>query len=112
MGPAIPFALKPTQVLRSRSYIKTSLTIVAWLLTAKAFLTGTPIENLTRPGSDSGSGGGFSLADIPKPDPGTTEDCLFLDVYTPKSIYEAPKKNPKKGGGKCIPFLITFIADE
>ncbi len=109
MGRAIPFALKPTQVLRFHAYTKTLLTIVAWLLTAQAFLTGTPIENLTRPGSDSGSGGGFTLADIPKPDPATTEDCLFLDVYAPKSIYDA---KPKKGGGKCIPFLTTFVADE
>ncbi|KFY69939.1 hypothetical protein V499_09615 [Pseudogymnoascus sp. VKM F-103] len=77
----------------------------AWLLTAQAFLTGTPIENLTRPGSGSGSGGGFSLADIPKPGPGTTEDCLFLDVYTPKSIYEAPKKNPKKGGAPVLVWI-------
>ncbi|KFY48427.1 hypothetical protein V495_01341 [Pseudogymnoascus sp. VKM F-4514 (FW-929)] len=70
----------------------------AWLLTAQAFLTGTPIENLTRPGQDSGSGGGFSLDDIPKPAPGTTEDCLFLDVYAPKSIYDAPGVKDKKGG--------------
>jgi hypothetical protein len=112
MGRAIPYALKPTQVLRSTAFTMNLLTIVAWLLTAQAFLTGTPIENLTRPGSGSGSGGGFSLADIPKPGPGTTEDCLFLDVYTPKSIYEAPKKNPKKGGGRCISFPITLLANE
>ncbi|OBT43811.1 hypothetical protein VE00_06304 [Pseudogymnoascus sp. WSF 3629] len=74
----------------------------AWLLTAQAFLTGTPIENLTRPGSDSGSGGGFSLADIPKPDPGTTEDCLFLDVYAPKSIYDA---KAKKGGAPVLVWI-------
>jgi hypothetical protein len=109
MGQAIPSALKPTRVLRSTALAKILLTIAAWLLTAQAFLTGTPIENLTRPGSDSGSGGGFSLADIPKPDPGTTEDCLFLDVYAPKSIYDA---KAKKGGGMCIPFLTTFVADE
>ncbi|KFY90305.1 hypothetical protein V500_05211 [Pseudogymnoascus sp. VKM F-4518 (FW-2643)] len=70
----------------------------AWLLTAQAFLTGTPIENLTRPGSGSGSGGGFSLDDIPKPVAGTTEDCLFLDVYAPKSIYDARRTKHKKGG--------------
>ncbi|ELR09469.1 hypothetical protein VC83_00616 [Pseudogymnoascus destructans] len=77
----------------------------AWLLTAQAFLTGTPIENLTRPGSGSGSGGGFSLDDIPKPAAGTTEDCLFLDVYAPKSIYDAPKVENKQSGAPVLVWI-------
>ena len=31
---------------------------------------------------------------IPKPDPRTTEDCLFLDVVVPQQLF---KKKPKKG---------------
>lgn len=85
--------------------------IVAWLLTAMSFLSGTPIDNLTRPDAAIGFGG-FSLDDIPKPAPGTTEDCLFLDVYAPKSIYDARKPKQNKGGGECITFLIISIANE
>lgn len=28
----------------------------------------------------------------PKPDPGTTEDCLFLDVFVPKGVFDTRKK--------------------
>ena len=35
----------------------------------------------------------FSLADIPKPGPGENEDCLFLDVVVPVSIFESVYSN-------------------
>jgi len=35
---------------------------------------------------------------IPAPAPGTTEDCLFLDVVVPKTIYD----NAGKGNGAPV----------
>jgi carboxylesterase type B len=32
------------------------------------------------------------------PDPRTSEDCLFLDVYVPKSVFDAGRRNRKQGG--------------
>jgi carboxylesterase type B len=36
---------------------------------------------------------------IPKPDPRTSEDCLFLDVVVPQQLF---KKKPKKNGGAPV----------
>ena len=36
---------------------------------------------------------------IPKPDPRTTEDCLFLDVVVPQQLF---KKKSKKSGGAAV----------
>jgi hypothetical protein len=65
-------------------------------LTAAKFLGGVPIANLTEPGTPSSDP--FDLSDIPLPEAGTTEDCLFLDVLVPKSIYEATVTSTSKGG--------------
>lgn len=34
----------------------------------------------------------------PRPDPQTNEDCLFLDVVVPKSVFDAGKRYHKRGG--------------
>ena len=34
----------------------------------------------------------------PTPDPRTNEDCLFLDVIVPKSVFDAAKRYRKRGG--------------
>lgn len=38
-----------------------------------------------------------STADFPKQDPRTSEDCLFLDVFAPKAIFEGAGRNKIRG---------------
>lgn len=87
MVQAVLFVLRRTQVCFSRKVIlcgrQLTYYFIAWELTAFQWLSGTPVENLTS------SGGSLSLSDIPAPDPSTSEDCLFLDVEVPQSIYDA-----------------------
>ncbi|KAF7191691.1 Carboxylesterase patB [Pseudocercospora fuligena] len=71
----------------------------AWLLIAEEFIPEylqgktefSPSDFNT---SSSGSGG------LPAQDPRTTEDCLFLDVQVPKSIFD--KRNGKKNKGAPV----------
>ena len=60
----------------------------------KSDFAGTSNLNLTDPTSLASL---VSL--IPKPDPRTSEDCLFLDVVVPQQLF---KKKPKKGGRKVV----------
>ncbi|MCJ1410086.1 hypothetical protein MMC19_004171 [Ptychographa xylographoides] len=60
----------------------------AWLVIAEefipAYLTGQPF-NLSAAEAALLS---MNASSYPTPDPRTTEDCLFLDVYTPKKVYD------------------------
>ncbi len=38
-----------------------------------------------------------SNASAPAPDPRTNEDCLFLDVVVPKSVFDAGQRYRKRG---------------
>lgn len=50
----------------------------------------------------SGSSATPSLSDIPKQEPTTSEDCLFLDVLVPQAIYESSRRTDTKGKGGGI----------
>jgi len=62
-----------------------------------AYLTGQNISNFTNPTTQQSSAGGFSASSLPKPDPRTSEDCLFLDVVVPQSIFTTPRKTKQNG---------------
>jgi hypothetical protein len=78
------------------------------LLIAEKFLEGESVASL----ANRSSSGSLNISSLPRPDPQTSEDCLFLDVIVPKSIFEsACKKNNKKDqkssehvdeGGECF----------
>jgi hypothetical protein len=56
---------------------------VAWEATAIEYISGVPLSTLENQTTTP------SLSDIPKPDPRTSEDCLFLDVIVPGAIYNS-----------------------
>lgn len=70
-----------------------------WTVFAESFLTvnltGKP-SNLTEADLDR-MNNSLTAATLPPMDPRTTEDCLFLDVLTPKSVYDNKDKNQGKG---------------
>lgn len=70
----------------------------AWLLTAIKYLSGTPVANLTQ------GTGSANLSSIPAMDPTTSEDCLFLDVFTPTKVFEAAQNNATNSTG--VPVLV------
>lgn len=60
-----------------------------------AYLTGKPF-NLSAAEAALASSSGQA----PAPDPRTTEDCLFLDVYSPRKVFE------QKGNGHDAPVMV------
>lgn len=77
--------------------------IAAWGAIEEKFLTGTPISQLMN--MTTASPGSLNLSSLPQPDPQTSEDCLFLDVMVPKSIYDgrnAPATSDYRKGGKIL----------
>lgn len=69
-------------------------------------MTGTPIATIVSELQNQTSlTANASVADlvalIPKASADTAEDCLFLDVVVPKSIFAAKKKRNHKGGEFC-----------
>lgn len=63
-----------------------------------AYLTGQNISNFTNPPSASSSSSplsGVNLTSILTPSATTSEDCLFLDVIVPESIFDPCKKGRK-----------------
>lgn len=101
MGSRVSFALRLAQVIFTAGHtILVELIFAAWELTELHFLSGTPLSVLINQTSASTN---LSLANIPPPDPRTSEDCLFLDVFVPKSIFDSKatknsKRNDNKGG--------------
>lgn len=64
----------------------------AWGQVATAFITSTLLGqpfNSTQVYTPSGAN---SSSQVPTPDPRESEDCLFLDVFAPKSVLEAKGK--------------------
>jgi Carboxylesterase family len=51
-----------------------------------------------------------SNASTPTPDPRTNEDCLFLDVIVPKSVFDAGKGYRKRKGGKKGAAVLVWSA--
>ncbi len=71
-----------------------------WLEITEQFLSGVPLATLINETSSSSS---LSLADLPPPAPGTSEDCLFLDVFVPTKIFNGQQWKQKRyanRGGK------------
>lgn len=64
-----------------------------WLETAVPFLTaylgGQNISNFTYPRASQNLTEKLNISSIPLPDPRTTEDCLFLDVIVPRTIFNS-----------------------
>jgi hypothetical protein len=96
MGNKVSFALKLIQVIFTAAHaILAELICTAWELTQTEFLSGTPLSVLIN--QTSSASANLSLASIPAPDPLTSEDCLFLDVFVPKSIFDSnATKNSKR----------------
>lgn len=73
----------------------------AWLLTAQDFvanyLQGKPYNV-----SAVNSGPASAPGSLPKQDPRTTEDCLFLDVVVPKSIFHKASKSTHSTSGAPV----------
>ncbi|RFU30918.1 hypothetical protein B7463_g5433, partial [Scytalidium lignicola] len=65
----------------------------AWLDVSGKVLSGVPLANILNDSSTTTNGSGnlanLSLADLPLA-PGTSEDCLFLDVFVPEAVFNAP----------------------
>jgi hypothetical protein len=83
--------------------------IAAWGAIEAKFLAGTPISQLMNMTTAS-SPGSLNLSSLPQPDPHTSEDCLFLDVMVPKSIYDARNTSAttdSSKGGKTISFRLS-----
>ncbi|RFU25191.1 hypothetical protein B7463_g11146, partial [Scytalidium lignicola] len=57
----------------------------AWLLIAEQYLSGVPVATLLNESNSPASS-----AQIPPPAPGTSEDCLFLDVFVPEDVFNKP----------------------
>jgi hypothetical protein len=71
--------------VRFLSLVLVFVNILAWLLIAEQFLEGTPPATLVNQSSPSS----LNFSSLPLPFSQTFEDCLFLDVIVPQSIYEA-----------------------
>lgn len=76
----------------------------AWLLTVPTFvedyLTGQPFNASTNSSSSSASAGNT----LPPQDPRTTEDCLFLDILSPKAVLSKASRGSGQKGG--VPVLV------
>ncbi|KAH6716393.1 Alpha/Beta hydrolase protein [Leptodontidium sp. MPI-SDFR-AT-0119] len=62
--------------------------IPLWFSTSLAFVGGASVESLPPVPSSFTAG---NLSSIPPPVVGTSEDCLFLDVKVPKTVFDAPR---------------------
>lgn len=80
--------------------ILVELISAAWELIEEDFLEGVPLSVLI---NQTTAAANLSLASIPPPDPSTSEDCLFLDVFVPKSIFDC--KSERNNGGKFFPSI-------
>jgi carboxylesterase type B len=64
-----------------------------------AYLTGGNISQYTHPSTNSTSSSNSSL---PTPDPRTSEDCLFLDVIVPETIFDSASAKKKRQDGSYV----------
>ena len=73
----------------------------AWELTSEIFvpdyLEGKPYNTSAAGGNSSGAGGS-----LPPQDPRTTEDCLFLDVVVPQSIFQGASNSTNFTSGAPV----------
>ena len=75
---------------------------IAGTLVLPAFISGENVSSVVEKAAGSASSGTAEtpkLSDIPAQDPNTSEDCLFLDVFVPKAIYDSPRRTAMKGKG-------------
>ena len=72
----------------------------AWLLTANLFVPQYLAGKTNFTTADFNATSSGSSASLPAQDPRTTEDCLFLDVQVPKSIFDS--------GNSSAPVLVWF----
>lgn len=88
------------------------LTGTVWLKTTSpqvitAVLTGKSLANITSQPIPNAAN--LNRSSFPAPDPRTSEDCLFLDVVVPTSIYQNRQSST---GGKAfviiLPPVISF----
>jgi hypothetical protein len=101
MGNRLSSVPRPLQVISNAVHtIFAKLISAAWELTEEEFLNGVPLSVLINQTATALAN--LSLASIPPPAPGTSEDCLFLDVFVPKSIFDrnSTTKSKHNGGGE------------
>lgn len=98
MGNRVSSVPRPIQVIFNAAHtILAELISSAWELTEVDFLEGKPLSVLINQTSASAN---MSLGNIPPPAPGTSEDCLFLDVFVPKSVFDSRSlTNSKRNSG-------------
>jgi hypothetical protein len=82
-------------ILNAAHTILVELISAAWELIEEQFLEGVPLSVLI---NQTTAAANLSVSSIPPPDPGTSEDCLFLDVFVPKSIFDC--KSKRNSGGE------------
>ena len=73
----------------------------AWLAISAqfvpAYLAGKPFDLAAAEASLMNA-----TAQAPPVDPRTTEDCLFLDVYSPKKVFDRAASNDRQKGGAPV----------
>ncbi len=100
MDNRVSFAHRLIQVILPAAHdMLARLILAAWELTQIEFLSGVPLSVLIN--QTSSASANLSLASIPAPDPRTSEDCLFLDVFVPKSIFDSKATKHSKGESDC-----------
>jgi carboxylesterase type B len=89
------------------------LTGIVWFETTSpqvitAVLTGKPLANITSQPIPNAAN--LNRSSFPAPDPRTSEDCLFLDVVVPKSIYQNRQSGSSTGGKTFVPIpsVVSF----
>jgi hypothetical protein len=65
--------------------------LVAWLPIQDEFLSGVNVSILAKQYHI------INTSEVPAPDPRTSEDCLFLDVVVPMSIYNSKYARQSRG---------------
>jgi hypothetical protein len=85
-------------IFNTAHIISAQLISAAWELIEEQFLEGVPLSVLLN--QTASASANLSSASIPPPGPGTSEDCLFLDVFVPKSIFDSwYSTNSKRNSG-------------
>jgi carboxylesterase type B len=85
--------------------------LAEWITTVPSFLgaylAGGNISNFTNPKVSQSPMANVNLSSLPSPDPRTSEDCLFLDVMVPTSIFNSAQAQQRKRGTpynvECVP---------
>ena len=73
----------------------------AWELIAAGFAPDY-LEGIPYNSSAAGAGSSSTSGSLPKQDPRTTEDCLFLDVVVPQTVFQGASNSTNKASGAPV----------